>query len=63
MTIEQFKAFILNDLKAPISFQDLNLFVHTNICFRNFNGLVDKSSLMKLLEKSFAEAMVRFREL
>lgn len=63
VTIDQFKDFILNDLKAPISLQDLNLFVQTNICFRNFNGLVDKVSLIKLFEKSFTEAMVRFREL
>ena len=57
VTQDQFREYILKDLKVTVTDRDLDLFFKTNPVLQKAGGLIDKGDLLKIFEYPFKTAL------
>ena len=62
MTQEQFREYVLKDLKVTVTDRDLELFFKTNPVLQKAGGLIDKGDVLKIFEYPFKSALDKEQE-
>ena len=62
MSQDQFREYVLKDLKVTVTDRDLELFFKTNPVLQKAGGLIDKGDLLKIFEYPFKTALDKEQE-